>query len=173
MKDISIYDIPFVGLKLGEHRFHYQLDDEFFELFENPMIQKGDIELQLDFHKKSTFFELHFNFSGFVETACDRCAEDFKMALENHYRLVAKFNRAVVDEDDNEDIIWVEDGDTHINIAEQAYELAVLSLPIQKMHPDTKDGQPGCSVEDLLRNEESGSKEVTDPRWEALKKLKK
>lgn len=136
------------------------------------MIQKGNIELQLDFHKKPTFFELHFNFSGFMETPCDRCAEDFEMEIENHYKLFAKFNRALVQESDNEDIIWVEEGDTVINIADHAYEFAVLSLPMQRMHPDDSEGNPGCSVQNLLTKGEP-EEEVTDPRWEALKKLKK
>ncbi len=178
MKDFRKYDIPFVGLKLGEHPFFYKLDQSFFELFEDSMIQDAQIDLNLVFDKKPGFFDIQFNLSGFLKADCDRCAEEFHLPIENRYRVIVKFNEGLVKpSSENEEILWLSQGDTHINIANHAYEFAVLSLPMQRVHPEKPNGEPGCSIIAILNPESSEAEDemdqAVDPRWEALKKLKK
>jgi uncharacterized metal-binding protein YceD (DUF177 family) len=51
-----------------------------------------------------------------------------------------------------------------------------LSIPLRHVHPKNKDGKRDCNPEMLkkLKNymrPESEDKPLTDPRWDALKKL--
>lgn len=171
MHPLHKYDIPFVGLKLGEHRFAYTIKEDFFENFEASPIQKSNVIIDLDFNKKSNFFQLKFYVEGTVFTACDRCAENFDLAIEGDYDIVVKFNDALVETNEfEEDIMYISYNDTHVNVAKLIYEFIVLSIPIQKIHPDDAEGNPGCEMN--WKQAEDTDEESMDPRWEALKKLK-
>jgi uncharacterized metal-binding protein YceD (DUF177 family) len=58
------------------------------------------------------------------------------------------------------------------------YEAIELALPTQLIHPDDENGKPTCNSEMLQKLAELTPKEKeqntteTDPRWEALKKLR-
>jgi hypothetical protein len=41
MKALKAYTIPFVGLKLGEHHFDYDIDNTFFHKFEYNEFNAG------------------------------------------------------------------------------------------------------------------------------------
>ena len=43
MDKLKDYNISFSGLKEGKHLFEYEIGASFFELFENPLIEKGRI----------------------------------------------------------------------------------------------------------------------------------
>jgi uncharacterized metal-binding protein YceD (DUF177 family) len=61
--------------------------------------------------------------------------------------------------------------DTHeIDVSQYIYEMLVLNLPYKRVHARMKD----CNQEVLnkLREFESHEDQESDPRWDALKKLK-
>jgi hypothetical protein len=41
------YNISFVGLKPGEHRFEYKIDRRFFEQFPDSIVKDCDIKVEL------------------------------------------------------------------------------------------------------------------------------
>ncbi len=43
MKYLSKYEIAFKGLKEGVHQFEYELDDKFFDMFENSEVKNGSL----------------------------------------------------------------------------------------------------------------------------------
>ena len=43
MKELKEFTIPFIGLKLGEHLFDYQIDNKFFEHFEESLVENGKV----------------------------------------------------------------------------------------------------------------------------------
>lgn len=170
MKPLKKYDIPFVGLKKGKHLFTYNIDATFFEHFEDSPITEGNIEIDLYFDK-SNFFMLEFQVQGHTPFICDRCSEPFELELDAQYLLIVKFDDDIIPgeipDDENEDIVYISRNQSHINIAKQIYEFIILSLPMQKIHPDNKEGEPGCTMKWNNNDEE----ESTDPRWDALKNL--
>ena len=88
MKALKEYNIPFVGLKVGKHHFDYQINDKFFSFFEYDEFAQVNVLVDLDFDKKSTFFELTFNVSGSVEVSCDITNEPYKQKLNGSFKLV-------------------------------------------------------------------------------------
>jgi len=169
------YRIPFVGLKNGIHEFYYNIDENFFSLFENSEIKNGQIEVDLTFDKHDSFFILDYSIGGTVETNCDRCSERFSLEILDKYRVYVKFDGEVArsKDDRQDDIIYISPFDTHLDVSQLIYEFTNLSIPIQKICSDKKTGSPGCNkkVIKILEQNTSTNKD-TDPRWAALKKFK-
>ena len=167
------YQIPFVGLKTGVHHFNYELNEDFFNHFEDSQIRKGRIFVDLSFDKKERFFVLNFDISGTVETECDRCGQEFDLPLHGNYTLYIKVGDKREEDEDSEDVIWIGEGENYIQVAETMYEFIHLSLPMQKVHPDKPDGTPGCDPEVLKQLGYHETDEKKDPRWDILNNLSK
>lgn len=48
----SIFEIPFVGLKVGVHEFDFEIDDKFFESLPYSLIERGSLKAFLSLEKK-------------------------------------------------------------------------------------------------------------------------
>ena len=60
MVHIRDYQIPWVGLKNGEHNFHFEIDESFFTYFDHAEIKRCDIHIDLKFQKSEHLFILKF-----------------------------------------------------------------------------------------------------------------
>ncbi len=175
MKPFKEYTIQFVGLKLGKHHFEYQIDKKFFEEFEYDEFNDVNVTVDLLFDKKTTFLELNFKISGFVNVNCDTTIEPYNQNVEGEFELVVKFGEAYNDE--NEDILIIPHGDYEINVAQYIYEFIILSMPTKRVHPGIADGTLKSEILEKLEQlspkglEEKEKTEETDPRWNTLKKL--
>ncbi|THD69241.1 DUF177 domain-containing protein [Robertkochia marina] len=174
MKQLKEFDIPFVGLKLGKHRFDYQIDKTFFEAFNYDEFAEATLKVNLVMDKKSNMLELSFKVDGVVNVPCDLTDEPFDQPVEGNLHLVVKFGEEYNDE--NEELLIIPHGEHQINVAQYIYEMIVLAVPAKRVHPGVKDGT--LSSELLQKLEEFQPKEEnknndgdTDPRWDTLKKL--
>ena len=61
------FDIAFVGLKPGEHQFDYQIDDKFFEEFQQQDFEHCNATVKLTFDKKIGFMLCKFDIDGKVD----------------------------------------------------------------------------------------------------------
>ena len=176
MKELKPYNIPYVGLKEGEHTFEYTITKSFFDFFEYEDFNDADVYVRLSFIKKSTFMQLHFDAKGTVNVNCDVSSEMYDQPISGDFELVVKFGEEY--NDDNEEILILPHGEYEINVAQYIYELIVLSTPNKKVHPGVEDGTLKSDILEKLeelkipedRNPEE-DKEETDPRWDSLKKL--
>ena len=175
MKPLKEFRIPFVGLKIGKHQFVYKIKKSFFEYFEYEEFNNVNVDVNLVLDKKTTFLELNFKISGFVNVNCDVTNEPYNQTIENEFDLVVKFGDEYNDE--LEDILIVPHGTYEVNIQQYIYELIVLSVPIKRIHPGVEDGTLDSDILDKLEElspklkEEKETEEETDPRWNTLKKL--
>lgn len=171
MDRLSKYSIPFAGLAMGSHQFEYEIDDQFFEAFENSVIDHAKVHVDLDFHKAENVLTLTFSMTGSIRMNCDRCLEDFDMPVNTREIMLVRFGEPGSGETD--DIIVIHHGETHLNVAQHIYDYLSLLVPIRKVHPDDEDGNSSCDPEILKRinTEEKDESEGVDPRWEALKNL--
>lgn len=175
MKALKDYIIPFVGLKVGEHHFEYQIDNTFFNNFEYDEFNSVDVKIDLKFEKKTTLMELCFSASGYVNINCDLTNEPYNQDINDQFNLVVKFGNEY--NNDNEDILVVPHGEYEINTAQYIYELIVLAVPAKRIHPGINDGTLKSDIlsklEELSPNmdEKTKTSEDIDPRWNNLKKL--
>ena len=174
MNDLREYQIPFVGLKPGVHHFNYELDDVFFGHFPESQVQRGKVFVDLALDKKERLFVLNFDISGSVASDCDRCGQPFDLPIHGNYTLYVKVGDKREEDKDNEEVLWIPESESILDISGPMYEFIHLSLPMVKVHPDTREGLPGCDPEILKllnSSEEEEKKEEHDPRWDILNDL--
>ena len=172
MKMLKEYEISFFGLKEGLHRFEYKVDKEFFEFFKYDEFREANIDIELEFRKKSNMLELHFSGGGIVNVSCDVSNEPFDLPLEGQLDLVVKFGEHY--DDDNDEVLILPHGEHQMNVAQYIYEMMVLAVPSKKVHPGIEDGSLKSEILEKLEELSPESKkdiEETDPRWDELKKL--
>lgn len=177
MKYLSKYDIAFKGLKEGKHQYEFDIDDKFFEKFENSEVSKGSIKAEVTLNKQSTLLILEMAVKGTVELLCDRCLENYQQKVKNQSNMYIKFGAEA--EDMSEDVIVITLDENQINVAQYLYELVILGLPIKHVHPNKKKGESTCNPEMLEKLKEYLVEEVDeeenddpiDERWSELKKL--
>lgn len=172
MKDLKEFNIQFVGLKLGKHKFKYQIENKFFNLFNYEEFSESSITIDVLFEKKATLLELNFDAKGFVLLPCDVTNELYEQDIESKLRLVVKFGDEY--NDDNDDIIIIPHNEYQLNIAQFVYEMIVLAVPLKRVHPKVLDGTMKSEALDKLEDlkiKETKTVENTDPRWDKLKKL--
>ncbi|MEC7173728.1 MAG: DUF177 domain-containing protein, partial [Bacteroidota bacterium] len=138
MKQFSEFLIPFIGLKEGMHRFDFKVDNTFFESFDFLDFHDSQIDVSLDFEKKTTIMELNFIAKGQVTVPCDVTTEPFDLSIDTAFRLVVKFGSE--ENFDDDDILILPNGSHEIQVAQFIYEMIVLSLPQKKVHPGIADG---------------------------------
>jgi uncharacterized metal-binding protein YceD (DUF177 family) len=164
--------IPFEGLSIGNHELDFDVNQLFFEEIAYSEIRNGSINVKLDFDKQETMFILSFSIEGNVEVQCDRCTDSFNYPIKGNQQLIVQFGDQFVEEDG--EMIVIPRTDSEINLAPFIYEYIFLMLPIQRIHPDDDLGNSTCNKEMLKKLDElSFSEKQDDPRWDALKKLKK
>jgi uncharacterized metal-binding protein YceD (DUF177 family) len=165
------YTIPLSGLKEGHHSIDFEIDNKFFEKFEESEVKEGSLIATIEMDKRSTHVDLIIRVSGSVRINCDRCLEPFSQPIVSENRILVKFGKSL--EDIDPDIISVPADEHELDLQQQLYEFIMLALPIKRVHPVDKNGKSACDpvmlkkLEELIIEEEKEN----DPRWDELKKL--
>ncbi|RXM52413.1 MULTISPECIES: YceD family protein [unclassified Chryseobacterium] len=173
MDKLRNYDVSFSGLKNGKHEFKFEIDKTFFQLFDteqeftNPRIE---VDVLLDKH--TTFLEFEIKIKGLVELVCDITNEDFDYPIENEIKILVNFGEEY--DDSNEDVITIPAAEHAFNVAHLIYENVMLSIPMKKISPNVSDEDikilDQFSPKDIEEAEEE--EHESDPRWDALRKLR-
>jgi uncharacterized protein len=163
------YDIDISKLNLGQHDFHFQIEDKFFELFDYSLIDHGSLSVELVLDIKTSFMALTFSIKGYIKLICDRSLDSFDFDLETENEIVLKYGEEAQELSD--EVEMVPFNSQFINIARYVYEFVSVAIPLKKLHPRYAD-EP---VEDQIifsSQEDDIEKSDIDPRWSELKKLK-
>jgi uncharacterized protein len=165
------YTIGLSGLKEGRHTIDFEIDNKFFESFEESEIKEGSLFAIIELEKRSSHADLFIRISGKVKVCCDRCLEMFFYQLESESRLLVKFGKKIDDTDP--DILSLTTDDHELDLQQHIYEYIHLALPIRRVHPDDQNGNSTCDPEMLKKLRELIVEEENenDPRWDELKKL--
>lgn len=171
---LNTYSINFKGLKLGKHSFEFDLNDAFFQEFEEGEISRGQLKADVLLNRQNLLLEFNISIKGTVQVVCDRCLETFSLPTTFKGVLFAKIGTQV--EDSNDEIIFLTEEDHEVNLAQYLYESVCLSLPIKRYHGLNGTNANDCDKEMLAKmnvvGESENSDDEIDPRWAALKKLK-
>lgn len=176
-KHLAQYEINILGLDEKRHQFDFEGGVDFFASFDQDIVENGRFKLDLVLEKTATMMRLHFEIDGAVELVCDRSLEVFEEPIHVEEKYIYKFgdrNEVV-----SEDVEIIPFGASEINISSLIFDFICLAVPMKKLHPkfrnesDENDGfYFSDTIEESLKPKENKSEEV-DPRWEALKALKK
>lgn len=178
MSKTKEYVIPFVGLKLGKHKFEYQINNAFFEIFDYNEFQNSDIKVNVVLDKKSNLLEISFKHQGTINVPCDLTSEDFDLPIKGKIKLIVRFGDTY--NNDNEELLILPFGEFEIDIAQYIYEMIVLSIPLRRVHPGIKDGSLNTealtklkelTIKEQKKEKKEEKEENIDPRWDKLKQL--
>ncbi len=168
--------IQFVGLKDGSHTFNYNIDEKFLSEYSDTPVEKCNYSITLAFEKKSNLLSMHFTVSGIINTACDRCFENFDLNISGNYNVIVKLeDRANQSHQGSEEVIFLPTNETSIDVSQFIYEFCMLSLPMRRVHPESKEGISSCdrkALEILDGHKPANIENETDPRWDNLKEVK-
>ena len=171
MDRLRNYEVSFSGLKEGKHSFQFEIGTSFFELFEieqefsNPKIIANVL---LDKH--STFLEFWVETKGTVDLVCDISNEIFEYPIQHETKFLVKFGEEY--DDSNEEVITIPQHDHSFNISQIVFENVVLSIPMKKISPNLSEEDLAILEKFSPQEIEEEKEEESDPRWDALKKLK-
>lgn len=176
MKHLREFDIAFVGLTPGVHTFEYQITDSFFENYGPQDFAGCKANVKLQFDKKSNFFLLKFEVGGVITVTCDRCGQPFELQLWDDFNQVVKLVDApeTMNTDEDPDVTYVSRTESHLNVADFIYEFINLSIPMQRIHPDTADGKSGCDpkVLEMLEKMNKQPGDQANQIWKGLEKFR-
>lgn len=167
------YKIPFKGLDNGSHQFKFNVDDKFFVQFEESDIKQGKLVVDIELIKRSTGLEVFFDISGIVVALCDRCLDDLDCTIKYNGKIFFEFGSQ--NEEISDELVMLSQSEDNLELDSYIYEFINLSLPIQKFHPDDKDGYSLCNPDMLTKLDNivvnNDDKKIDDPRWDKLRDL--
>lgn len=172
MKKRESYAVRISGLGEGVHDFSFELDRQFFALFEQSEIENGRVHAGVVLEKKHGFMSLRFSLQGEVEVVCDRCLESFPTGIDTAQLLFVRTGEVPGEIED--DVLVIGKDDHEIDVRQFLYEFVILALPFKKVHPDDDSGNSLCNPDMLTKLnahklKEKDQYDQTDPRWDALK----
>lgn len=170
---MSDYIIPIKDLKEGLHQFDYLIDRSFLEQFNYNDVKDIHAKVHLNLLKTNRLYDLNISMDGNINVECDRCLDEFTMPLKSQYHLVIKVeNKKSELEKHDEDILYIPECSTEINLAPYVYEAIVFSIPMRKVHPQDKNGKYLCNQEMISKlNEYIVNNKQSDSLRYKLKEL--
>ena len=149
---LAPFVLAFAGLKEGVHHFNRDITATFFDAFDYTEFSAAALAVQIDLTN-----------------------ELFDLPLNPTHELVVKFGEEFNDE--NEHLLVLPHGSHQLDLAQTLFETIVLAVPQKKVHPGIENGSLQSDLLDRLDElhpgESTNESDTTDPRWDALKKLKK
>jgi uncharacterized protein len=184
VKEIKKYDINLVKLGNKSHEYEFELDNHFFELFDQELILGGNLKAKVALLKSELLLQFDFHITGTVQLTCDRSLEEFEQPLEVEQTLLVRYGPEDLELDVN--VLQIVPETQYVNVAQHLYDYIGLAVPMKKLAPrfieEDSELEDDPEAEGLLiystgsdeENEGNDDDEdgPVDPRFAALKKLK-
>lgn len=170
------FAIPIKGMNIGIHEYQYLIDNEFFDNFEDSLIEEGKYEVNVQVDRKERITILNFQITGDFTAKCDRCLTKIDIPSLIDYKVYLKYGTVDdVKHKELEDVVYILEEDHSFNLADIIHQLIMLSLPLSNTYDCENDPNPKCDFEMLkyleveiedIKNEE----QTINPIWDQLKK---
>ncbi|QSE96987.1 YceD family protein [Fulvivirga lutea] len=171
MNALDRFHIDIFKLSNSTHTYEFEFNDKFFAEIENSIVEKGAGNIHITLEKNESFIKMTIKITGKIELTCDRSLDLFDFPLNVDKEIIFKYGEEEIELDDN--IVMITRDTQRLNLAQYIYEFIGLEIPMKKLHPrfDNESEEDEMVYTDEVKDNEDDS-ETTDPRWEALKKLK-
>jgi len=172
------FEIAFVGLKPGIHEYSYEIEDRFFEAFQQQDFTQCKAHVKLRLDKKSSFILLKFEIGGTLKVVCDRCSNELPLELWDEFNLTVKMveePELMNDQEVDPDVYYISKTESHLDVANWIYEFINLTIPMQKTCDFEKMDGPYCNktaLDVLKKLEIKNEEEASNPIWKGLEKFK-
>ena len=173
---LKIKTLPF-----GTHAVECHVDELFFNTEELNEVRRADVDVTVNVTRKSeNTYRLEISCSGTVTVPCDRCLDDLDLPVDVDYCLNVEQMDTEMD-DTSDELLIVPSEWRELDIAPIVRDTVLLALSMTRCHDSEEDCNANMlnvldshRVEAVPDDDEQPQSETTgtDPRWEALKKLK-
>lgn len=163
MSELNRYTIAYKGLSVGKHSFSIELDNAFFEAFDDSQVLSGSGVVDVELDRGESMMTLLFDIRADVGVECDRCLEEVLVPIDYEDELIVRISEVEDDSDGDGDIMWLSPAEDFIDLKQYIYESVLLSLPYQRIHPEGDDGTLACNS-DMLGH----FKIVTEDEFEGM-----
>jgi uncharacterized protein len=174
MEDLKRFSLPIKGLKLGIHKFVFEIEDDFFKKFSSTTIRIGQFTVEVTLDKRISVCDLSIKFDGSVTAPCDRCLAVISLAIEGEESMVVKYASS---EKEEEDVLYITQDTPELNVAKYIYEFISLAMPLSFVYDCEEDNPSPCN-QDILNKlnkplDPEGFKNVEKKNspWDILKDL--
>tara|TARA_E500000331_G_C17262845_1_gene715960 strand:+ start:2998 stop:3525 length:528 start_codon:yes stop_codon:yes gene_type:complete len=171
-KVLKSFEINLARLENGTHHFQFELVPDFFETFENNLVEEGYGKASLVIDKSESMMALNFIIEVDVLLICDVSIESYRESLNCQKKHIVKFG--LTNEELSDEISTIDMGMQILNVSGYIYEFVSLEIPMKKVHPRLR-GQERAELvykdETPFLNDQEQENKI-DPRWEVLKKIK-
>lgn len=169
MEALSEHTITFNGLKDGQHEFHFVLGDAFFKATGVEDYLGGDVRATVRMDKSEYLLVANIAMKGAITMLCDHCNGEMAQPVEGEQRQIFKLT-GEEDYTDDDELVGLDQSATEVNLTHYFFECISLNLPIRHVHPS---GECDPEVDAALSKIRVEAEPPADPRWEALKALRK
>lgn len=171
------YEIAFVGLKPGIHEFNYEINDRFFEEFQEQDFKNCHAHMKLTLDKKNGFMLLKFELGGTLDVACDRCNNRLPIDLWDEFSIIVKMveePEVMNEQGEDPDVYYISRSESHFSVENWIYEFINLSIPMHKTCNYENMEGPYCNKEarDMLKRMGANEDKKDNPIWKGLEKFK-
>ena len=111
----------------------YELGADFWELFEDSLVEKGKLTAKVSINKSPRSLQLLFDIQGAVALVCDRSLEVFDYPIQVEKKVDFKWGHETKELDT--DLYMIETHAATLNIAQHLYDFVSLAIPMKKIHP--------------------------------------
>lgn len=173
--------IDIFNLQNKSYDFNFEVDDRFFQSFDDSLINKGKINIKVSLDKSETFMEANMQINGTIELICDRSLEKFDFPVTLDPNLIFKFGDEEKELDDF--MVQITKDTLRIDLSQYIYEFISLAIPMKKLHPrfaDLEDDGDSLvyssagtkGADENAKGTDHGNEGDIDPRWKKLIELK-
>jgi uncharacterized protein len=181
VKALYPYDIELVQLSNKRHEFDFVLDDRFFQLFDQSLVNGGNVKAHVTLDKSELLLNFTFHLSGTVKLTCDRSLDEFDYPLDTTQTLHVRYGEEETELDEN--VLQIRHDAQKINLAQHMFDFIGLAIPMKKLHPrfQQEDEEAVTDADENIliyssstapENDPDDDDEPADPRFAALKKIK-
>ena len=154
------------------HQFEYEIDEGFFENFDQDLVGQGRISAKIDLLKNDSFIRMEVGLQGTVKLICDRSLDEFLHPIEESHKVIFKYGEE--EREIEHDVVMITRNTQQIDVGQYIFEFISLAIPMKKLHPRFMEHEdeydPWVYYSEAPEDEPAAD---PDPRWEKLKKLKR
>lgn len=168
MFKFKIFDIPD-----GKSQRTVNLEQKDLDL-EDYTFKNGTIDIE--FYKTSKFIQTTLDIYAMVGLICDRSLDNFDYEINKEYKILFEADEIEETADEDSAVRMINFKTQEINIEQEVRDTIFLALPVKKLHPRylDEDGNPKEYFHKTFgKLSDDEDTQQIDPRWEALKELKK
>lgn len=181
VRKINEFDIQIATLSNKVHEYDFVLDNDFFALFDQNLVNGGLLRAHVILDKTDLLLQFESKITGSVRVTCDRSLDEFDYPIDLDELLMVRYGAIETELDDN--VLQILPGTQSINIAQHLFDYVGLAIPMKKLHPRFYEVDEDPDAENILiyssaRADKPEDKDdpdddsAADPRWDILKKLK-